>query len=138
LDNSCSYIFMDFILHVTSAMGYHGGCYPNLERNITLKKGDIMKKLLFTIIIFMSMFILAGFVNAKEPEYEVTIRIVYNSIPVSEIADLVSNQLRKHKDACKVEIKIKNVEDYILGVSSSSWTSNATTTLWTDGDTASD
>ena len=97
-----------------------------------------MKKLLFTIIIFMSMFILAGFVNAKEPEYEVTIRIVYNSIPVSEIADLVSNQLRKHKDACKVEIKIKNVEDYILGVSSSSWTSNATTTLWTDGDTASD
>ena len=29
-----------------------------------------MKKLLFAIIIFMFM---AGFVNAKEPEYEVTI-----------------------------------------------------------------
>ena len=64
-----------------------------------------MKKLLFTIIIFIFV---VGYALAKEPEYEVTIHVVYNSIPASEIADLVQNQLRKHKDACKVEIKIKN------------------------------
>ena len=64
-----------------------------------------MKKLLFTIIIFMFV---TGFALAKEPEYEVTIHVVYNSIPASEIADLIESQLRKHKDACKVEIKIKN------------------------------
>ena len=92
-----------------------------------------MKKLLFTIIIFMFV---AGFALAQEPEYEVTIHIVYNSIPASEIADLVQNQLRKHKDACKVEIKIKNPEDYNLTIIDAS--SSATTTIWTDGDTASD
>ena len=53
---------------------------------------------------------MVGFVNAKEPEYEVTIHIVYNSMPASEIADLVQNQLRKHKNACKVDIKIKNLD----------------------------
>ena len=90
-----------------------------------------MKKLLFTIIIFM---FIAGYALAKEPEYEVTIHIVYNSIPVSEIADLVSNQLRKHKDACKVDIKIKNVEDYILSVTDSSYA----TLTYSDGDAASD
>ena len=90
-----------------------------------------MKKLLFTIIIFMFV---AGFALAQEPEYEVTIHVVYNSIPASEIADLIESQLRKHKDACKVEIKIKNPEDYILTVIDGS----ATTTIWTDGDTASD
>ena len=98
-----------------------------------------MKKLLFTIIIFMFV---AGFALAKEPEYEVTIHVVYNSIPASEIADLVQNQLRKHKDACKVEIKIKN-PDSVLNVLSSTDSSNAYITLTDNnatyyGDTASD
>ena len=133
-----------------------------------------MKKLLFTIIIFIFV---AGFAIAQDmitaeitndpkpgqqliwhPEnhtfkweffpsvivekndtkYEVTIYIVYNSIPASEIADLVENQLRKHKDAFKVDIKIKNVEDYILSVTDSTWTGGVTTQIWTEGDTASD
>ena len=98
-----------------------------------------MKKLLFTIVIMFYIFILmAGFAQAKEPEYEVTIHVVYNSIPASEIADLVQNQLRKHKDACKVDIKIKNPEDYILSVTDSTWTGGVTTQIWTEGDTASD
>ena len=97
-----------------------------------------MKKLLFAIIIFMFV---AGFALAKEPEYEVTIHVVYNSIPASKIADLIESQLRKHKDACKVEIKIKN-PDSALSVSSG-FTGNAYINL-TDGnatyygDTASD
>jgi len=141
-------------------------------------EGNIMKKLLFTIIIFIFM---AGFVNAQDmitaeitndpkpgqqlvwhpenntfkwefegefypsaivekndPKYEVTIHIVYNSIPVHEIADLVQTQLRKYKDACKVEIKIKNVENYILSITDGTWTGGATTVIYNDGDTASD
>ena len=87
-----------------------------------------MKNLLFTVIIFMLM---TGFVSAKEPEYEVTIHVVYNSIPVSEIGDLVRDQLRKHKDACKVEVKIKkpDMSDTILiydagTTTTSTWTVN--------------
>ena len=134
-----------------------------------------MKKLLFTIIIFMFV---TGFTLAQDmitaeitndpksgqqlvwhpenhtfkwefvkedkedkTEYEVTIHVVYNSIPASEIADLIESQLRKHKDACKVEIKIKN-PDSALSVSSG-FTGNAYINL-TDGnatyygDTASD
>ena len=80
-----------------------------------------MKKVLFTIIIFMFM---TGFVFAKEPEYEVTINIVYNSIPVHEIANLMRDQLREHKDACKVEVKIKSLDEI-------SFTSTSTI-IWTD------
>ena len=99
-----------------------------------------MKKLLFTIIIFM---LIAGSAIAKDPEYEVTIHVVYNSITVHEIGDLVRDQLRKHKDACKVEVKIKNPEDTLQGVSyGRTWTNLATGQIWTDednsGDTASD
>jgi len=94
-----------------------------------------MKKLLFTIIIFI---LVAGFAQAKEPEYEVTIHVVYNSIPASEIAELVENQLRKHKDACKVDIKIKNPEDYIFDGTWTSLIDSSITQLYTDGDTASD
>ena len=82
------------------------------------------------------------FVKEDKTEYEVTIHVVYNSIPASEIAELVENQLRKHKDACKVDIKIKNPEDYILTVTDGTWTdlidSSPITQLYTDGDTASD
>ena len=117
--------------------------YPGNDRNsygsFKIMEGAIMKKLLFTIIIFI---LVAGFAQAKEPEYEVTIHVVYNSIPASEIAELVENQLRKHKDACKVDIKIKNPEDYILTVTDGTWTdlidSSPITQLYTDGDTASD
>ena len=65
-----------------------------------------MKKLLFTIIIFM---LAVGLAHANE--YEVTIHVVYNSIPPSEVAELIESQLRKHKDACKVEIKITNPDE---------------------------
>ena len=98
-----------------------------------------MKKLLFAIIIFMLM---AGSAIAKDPEYEVTIHVVYNSIPVHEIGDLVRDQLRKHKDACKVEVKIKNAEDYILSVSQGgTWTNLSTgdvTQILTDDDNSGD
>ena len=103
-------------------------------------EGDIMKKLLFAIIIFMLM---AGFAIAKDPEYEVTIHVVYNSIPVHEIGDLIRDQLRKHKNACKVEVKIKNPEDTLQGVSLTDglWLNTSTgavTQILTDDDTASD
>ena len=103
-----------------------------------------MKKLLFAIVIFMLM---AGSAIAKDPEYEVTIHVVYNSIPVHEIGDLVRDQLRKHQDACKVEVKIRNPEDTLQGVSLTDglWLNTGTgavTQIWTDddnlGDTASD
>ena len=90
-----------------------------------------MKNLLFTVIIFMLM---TGFVSAKEPEYEITINVVYNSIPVSEIGDLIGYQLRKHKDACKVEVKIKkpDMSDTILIYDGTGTT--ATTTTWSVND----
>ena len=100
-----------------------------------------MKKLLFSIVIFMFM---VGFVYAKDPEYEVTIHVIYNSIPVSEIGDLVRDQLRKHKDACKVEVKIKNPEDNSISLTNGTWINTDTgaiTQIWTDnnsGDIASD
>jgi len=70
-----------------------------------------MKKLLS--VIALVLFIGCGVVSAEDPEYEVTINIVYNSIPVHEIANLMKDQLREHKDACKVEVKIKKVDDMI-------------------------
>ena len=98
-----------------------------------------MKKLLFAIVIFMLM---AGSAIAKDPEYEVTIHVVYNSIPVHEIGDLVRDQLRKHKDACKVEVKIRNPEDTLQGVSyGGTWTNLSTDDvirILTDEDTTSD
>ena len=98
-----------------------------------------MKKILFTIVTVIIFMLMAGLSPAKEPEYEVTIHVVYNSIPASEIADLVQNQLRKHKDACKVEIKIKNPEDFLQGISNGTYLYNATNILTIeDGDAASD
>ena len=97
-----------------------------------------MKKLLFTIVIFM---LVAGYALAKEPEYEVTIHIVYNSIPAYEAAVLIENQLRKHKDACKVDIKIKNPETGISTLSDGTWmnlTTGSVTQIYSDGDAASD
>jgi len=97
-----------------------------------------MKKLLLTIIIFMFM---AGFAIAKDPKYEVTINVVYNSIPVHEIGDLVRDQLRKHKDACKVEIKIKNPEDTSTSLTDGLWLNTSTgavTQIWTDDDSSGD
>ena len=95
-----------------------------------------MKRLLFAIIIFMFM---GGFAIAKDPEYEVTIHIVYNSIPVHEITNLMRDQLREHKDACKVEVKIKKVE---TGITSyyliDNTATNSTLSYTDDGDTASD
>ena len=68
-----------------------------------------MKKLL--TIIALVLFIGCGMASAKDPEYEVTIHIVYNSISVHEIANLMRDQLREHKDACKVEVKIKSLDE---------------------------
>ena len=67
-----------------------------------------MKKLLsvITLVLFMG----CGLAFAKDPQYEVTLKIVYNSIPVHEIANLMRDQLREHQDACKVEVQIKNVD----------------------------
>ena len=97
-----------------------------------------MKKLLFSIVIFMFM---VGFVYAKDPEYEVTIHIIYNSIPVSEIGDLVRDQLRKHKDACDVKIEIKKPENTINVIADGNtlmWNGSTTTLEWSDsGDAAS-
>ena len=81
-----------------------------------------MKKLL-TIVVLV-LFIGCGVASAEDPKYEVTIHIVYNSIPVHEIADLMRDQLREHKDACKVEVKIKSLDEI-------SFTSTSTT-IWTD------
>ena len=83
-----------------------------------------MKKLL-TIVVLV-LFIGCGVASAEDPEYEVTINIVYNSIPVHEIANLMKDQLREHKDACKVEVKIKKIDvvDFVVDADSS------ITTLW--------
>ena len=98
-----------------------------------------MKNLLFTVIIFMLM---TGFVSAKEPEYEVTIHVVYNSIPVSEIENLVGEQLRKHKDACAVKIEIKKPENTTNVTVDSNilmWNDSTRTLEWNNsGDIASD
>jgi hypothetical protein len=76
------------------------------------------------------------FVDENESKYEVTIHIVYNSISNSEIADLIKSQLRKHKDACKVEIKIKNIDQTnVSTLDNRAWSG---TTLTTNGDAASD
>ena len=93
-----------------------------------------MKKLLITIALVL--FIGCGIVSAKDPEYEVTINIVYNSIPIHEIVDILKDQLREHKDACKVEVKIKNVTDNgtttIFVSPGTTWTTDDTvTSTWT-------
>jgi len=65
-----------------------------------------------------------GIAEAKnEAKFEVTINVVYNAISADEIADLVENQLRKHKSACKVDIKIKNVDETDLegGLEGGTW-----------------
>ena len=94
-----------------------------------------MKKLLFAIVIFMFM---VGFVYAKDPEYEVTIHVIYNSIPVSEIGDLVRDQLRKHKDACDVKIEIKKPENTLISVDDNILIWNGSSLEWSDsGDAAS-
>ena len=81
-------------------------------------------------------------IEENDPKYEVTIHVVYNSIPVHEIGDLVRDQLRKHKDACKVEVKIRNPEDTLQGVSyGGTWTNLSTDDviqILTDEDTTSD
>ena len=75
-------------------------------------------------VIALVLFIGCGVVSAEDPEYEVTINIVYNSIPVHEIANLMKDQLMEHKDACKVEVKIKSLDEI-------SFTSTSTI-VWTD------
>ena len=87
-----------------------------------------MKRLL--IIIALVLFIGCGMASAKDPEYEVTIHIVYNSISVHEIANLMRDQLREHKDACKVEIKIKSLDETTINVS------DIGTILWSEGATS--
>lgn len=70
-----------------------------------------MKKIIISMII-ACLFIVSGICYAgdKEPEYELTFKVVYNSIPVSEIKTITNFVLRNNKDACKVEVNIKKPE----------------------------
>ena len=87
-----------------------------------------MKKLL--TIIALVLFIGCGMASAKDPEYEVTINIVYNSIPVHEIANLMRDQLREHKDACTVEVKIKSLDEVSVIDTTSTTSVIDTTGVW--------
>ena len=79
-----------------------------------------MKKLLSIIVLVL--FMGCGLAFAKDPQYEVTLKIVYNSIPVHEIANLMRDQLREHKDACKVEVQIKSVDTMLMTTTTSETT----------------
>ena len=77
------------------------------------------------IIIVLTLLLSGGVAIAedKEPSYELELHVVYNSIPVHEIANLLKDFLREHKDACKVEVKV-NKPNYRLD--------NATVTIHPD------
>ena len=72
-----------------------------------------------TIIIF-SMFLMIGIAGEK-PEaqkFEVTYTITYNSVTLSEAAELEEKIREEHKDACKVSVAVKEPSSFLIGIGS--------------------
>ena len=69
-----------------------------------------MKKLivlLVTIVLFLPSFTLAA---DKETMFEVDVTIKYNSIAAEKVDDLISAIITQSQDACKLEIKMKQIQ----------------------------
>ena len=75
-----------------------------------------MKKIILAILVlaFVSTFSQA---IAGEKEYEITIEIVWNSVDSEKMYELLADTLKIHKNACKLDYKIKMNDSpfYTLG-----------------------
>ena len=48
---------------------------------------------------------------ADEAKYEVRIEIIYNEATARQVLDIIQEALYRHKGACKVDIKIRKIDD---------------------------
>ena len=55
----------------------------------------------------------------KDPEYELTFTIKYNSIPADQIRNLIYKIMLEHQKACDVDVKIKKGSQYLTWESGS-------------------
>ena len=87
-----------------------------------------------TIIIFL-MLLMIGIAGEK-PEaqkFEVTYTITYNSVTLSEAAELEEKIREEHKDACKVSVAVKEPSSFLIGSLIDSISSGYRTTLEWEG-----
>ena len=60
-------------------------------------------------------------------KYEVTIRVVYNAVDIKEANKIMTDAIKRHQEACKVEVEAKKVGGDYLNITDFDW-SNVTAT----------
>ena len=77
-----------------------------------MKRTMWMELLLIAVIVF-GLVLLSGICKAEEPEtkYEITIEVVWNSVDTAKMYELVSDTMKIHGDACKLEFSFKKIEE---------------------------
>jgi len=65
---------------------------------------------LFILMLFTITFQKA-YANDKEQMFELSIKITHNELPMDDISWFIKDILIKHGKACKLEIKIRNIEE---------------------------
>ena len=85
------------------------------------------------IILVSMMLCLTVAAYAEDSKYMVMVEIKYNSIPAHVVADLIEDQLRKHKDACEVRITVTKPDAVIDAVTQTylTWDTSASGTTVT-------
>lgn len=76
-----------------------------------------MRKLMLVLamvnmVLFFSAVGIAGDEKKTEPQYEVSINVVYNEVTADKAAELIKAITKQHGTACKVEVKVKKVPSY--------------------------
>ena len=91
-----------------------------------------MKRMLIALLIIVPSLAFAEVAQTPQ-KFETTITITYNSISLEEAAEIEKQVKRNHvvkKDACKVEIKLREVN----GGLTTSFTTGPDTIFWDGGE----
>lgn len=81
-----------------------------------------MKKILIITLSLVLMVIFSfpmSFAEDKKVKYAVTINIAYNALSIAEANKIVADALEKHKEACKVDVKIEKAGNNFYTISDS-------------------
>ena len=71
-----------------------------------------MKTIIIFLIVVLYVCVLPAGEKPEAQKFEVTYTITYNSVTLSEAAELEEKIREEHKDACKVSVAVKESNSY--------------------------
>jgi len=64
-----------------------------------------------SIIAIFIVLLCATFAVAEDVKYEVKLKVTYNAVTPERADEIIGDAMRRHKDACKVEIGLEKVAE---------------------------